>query len=140
MAFVDVGDFDGAEAAFQRMRALTDIYFDPDDSRRAEPREHLAELALQRRDFAHAVQYAEEALAIVVAEFGSDSELLCSSLDTAAEAHVAERNLERAKELSEWAIRVFRLHRDDDSDEPELLERCERRLATIEEQRGRRKG
>jgi tetratricopeptide (TPR) repeat protein len=137
MTLVDVGDFDGAEAALQRMLALTDIHFDPNDSRRAEPREQLAELAMQRRDFARAVQYSEEALAIVVSEFGSDSTLICLSLDTAAEAHVADHNLERAKELSEWVIRVLRLPRDDDSDESEFLKRCERRLATIEKQQRR---
>lgn len=129
---LEVDDFDGAEAAFQRMLALTDTFFDSNDSRRAVPREFLADLALQRRDFAHAVQYSEEALAIVVSEFGSDSMRLCSPLDTAADAHVAERNVARAKELSEWAIRVFRLHRGDEDDEPEFLKRCERRLAMIE--------
>ncbi len=127
---LQVGDLDGAEAAFQRQLALTDIYFDPGDSRRAVPREFLAGLALRRRDFAHAVQYSEEALAIVVSEFGSDSMRLCTPLDTAADAHVGEHNVERAKELSEWVIRVFRLHRGDD--EPEFLKRCERRLAMIE--------
>ena len=127
----DVGDFAGAEAAYQRMLALTDTFCKATDSRRAEPREYLADLALRRRDFAHAVQYSEEALAIVLLEYGSDSMRLCWSLDTAADAHMAERNIERAKELSEWAIRVFRLHRKDD-DEPEFLKRCKRRLARIE--------
>lgn len=131
-ALQDVGDFDGAEAAYRRMLALTDTHFNANDSRRAEPREFLADLALQRRDFTRAVQYSEEALAIVISEFGSDSVRLCSSLDAAANAHMAERNIERAKELSEWAIRIFRLHCKEYDYEPGFLKRCKRRLARIQ--------
>jgi hypothetical protein len=90
----------------------------------------LGDVAQERKDYARACTFFEEALALGVAELGEDSVRLHVILDKTGAAHLAAENLERAEELSRWQLRVMLPHQTSEN-EPIMLP-VVGRLADIE--------
>ncbi len=129
-AYQDADYFEEAEETFLKLRRLYQACFPEKSSEQAVPLGALGDLAHQRKDYARAAAYLEEAVAFGVAEFGEESVRLHVLLDKAAESRLAEGNLERAKELSQWQIRIMMPHLPNE-DDPALLAPV-RRLADVE--------